>query len=82
MKPRESNLIGKQFKDDDGKLLQGPFYFTITDLTQPTGVLATFYHYKDGLIHGSPAIAYPDGQEEDWEMGNFVRISQVSFSER
>jgi hypothetical protein len=46
------------------------------------GIRTTVYHFKEGKLHGTPAIQYPDGLEEDWDNGNFIKISLLPWSER
>ena len=82
MAPREPELIGKTFSAEDGTLLEGPYFFNEPNEEYATGFKTTEYNYKNGKIHGSPAIMYPDGQEEDWDNGNFVEISLLPWSER
>jgi len=80
--PREPELAGKCTTDDEGKPLNGEYALGYYDPESPVYYTRTIYNYKDGKIHGSPAIIYPDGQEEDWDKGEFVKISLIPFDER
>ena len=82
MRPRQPSLIGKIFKDTDGTYYHGQRFIQIADSDMPTGYVTTEIHYLDGKIHGKPAIIYPDGQEEEWENGNFIAISALPYSQR
>jgi len=82
MSPREPEKIGQIFKDEDGKPLEGQKVLKQPDEDSTTGFIDTFYSFKNGKIHGTPAIEYPDGQEEDWDNGSFVKIALPPLMER
>ena len=83
MKPREPELEGKVFCDPKTKEpYEGLRLIMIPDDTMPTYHDITKVWYEEGKLHGTPAIAYSDGQEEDWLNGTFVRVSRLPFHQR
>jgi antitoxin component YwqK of YwqJK toxin-antitoxin module len=77
--PREPEKVGKIFTDKNGKKYNGKYFYRIPDVNEITGFIATELNYLDGKLHGSPAISYPDGQQEEWKNGNFVKILRFPF---
>jgi hypothetical protein len=74
MSARQPELLNKRFNDAHGKPLEGLRFININDEKMPTGFSSTKINYHKGKIHGSPAITYPDGLEEEWNEGVFVKI--------
>ena len=74
MIPREPKLIGKSFLKEN-KPLNGRYVYKTPNPNHPTGWTKTVYFFKNGKLHGTPAMIYPDGREEDWDNGNFIKIS-------
>jgi len=72
--PREPELIGKIFKDKDGKELQGQYFKRLIDINSFGGSIDTEYNFLNGKIHGERAIWYPDGLVESWDNGKFVKV--------
>jgi len=72
--PREPDLVGKIFKDKDGKELQGQYFKRIIDFEAFGGSIDTEYNFFNGKIHGEHAIWYPDGLVESWDNGKFVKV--------
>ncbi|MDR0312708.1 MAG: hypothetical protein LBI14_03850 [Treponema sp.] len=81
MGPREKELIGKIFKDKDGKPYQDVRFLQVPNRKYATGYMVTVLNFRDGKLHGSPAIVYPDGWEEDWEDGNFIKVSRPPYNQ-
>jgi hypothetical protein len=67
---------------EDKKLYEGLMFFDVPDLNHPTGFSSTQIFFSDGKVHGNPAIIYPDGLEEQWEKGVFVRVTELPYSSR
>ena len=84
MKPRESDLTGKVFSDDDGNKYQGLRVIQVPtdDEESIFGVIETYVEYNEGKFHGKPAIKYPDGLEEEWDNGIFVKVLELPYKER
>jgi hypothetical protein len=82
MKLRLPELIGKIFSDENGLRYDGQRFIKIPNPNMPTGFQTTEINYLHGKIHGSPAIVYPDGQEEEWNDGNFVQLLALPYSQR
>jgi hypothetical protein len=82
MNARQPNLTNKRFTDEKGKLLEGLRFINVNDENMPTGFTTTRINYYHGKIHGSPAIVYPDGLEEEWNEGIFVKILYPPYSQR
>jgi len=82
MKARQSELIGKVFTDEQGKKYEGQRFIQINRDDMPTGFLTIEINYLHGKIHGKPGIRYPDGQEEDWQHGTFLKISKLPYAQR
>jgi hypothetical protein len=82
MKARQSELAGKIFSDKNGNKYEGQRFIDIFNPGYPTGFLSTEIHYFNGRIHGSPAIIYPDGLEEEWREGSFVKTLAGPYSNR
>ena len=78
---REPELIGKVFTDEKGKKYQGQRFLMVLDRTMPSGFLNTEIWYKDGKVHGKPAIRYPDGLTEEWKDGNFVAVLDLPYGQ-
>jgi hypothetical protein len=81
MGPREKELIGKIFKDKDGKPYQDVRWLCVPNKEYAMGAVITIINYRDGKLHGSPAIKYPDGWEEEWEDGNFIKVLRPPFNQ-
>lgn len=79
---REPELAGKVFSGEDGVKYEGERFIQINDDSMPTGFLTTAVNYRHGKLHGCPAISYPDGLEEEWKDGNFVRVKALPYAER
>ena len=84
MSARQPELIGKTFTDEDGHKYEGWRYLTkyTNNPEYPTGMIITDVQYRNGKVHGNPAIVYQDGQEEQWDNGQFVKILELPFCER
>ena len=82
MPTRQLEWEGKIFCDSDDKPHNGEMFYDIPDDSYTTGFLTTILHFKDGKIHGSPAIIYPDGMEEEWDNGAFVKVIKPPYAER
>jgi hypothetical protein len=78
-KPRQPELEGKTFKEKDGKLSQGQINILLPDPDNNANTIYTLIWYKDGKIHGRPAIIYYDGLEEEWHDGKFVSVYRLPF---
>jgi len=75
MKPREPSLVGKRFKDDNGKPRNGVFFINEDNKDLPGFSISTVYHFKNGKLDGNPAVNYPDGLMEKWIDGQYMGIS-------
>ena len=73
-KPRQKELEDKIFKDEKGVLYHGQRFLMEPSPDVPFASLKTEIWYKNGKIHGKPAIVYPDGLEEHWENGKFIEM--------
>jgi hypothetical protein len=82
MRQRQPELSGKIFTDKNGAKYEGQRFIKIPDLNMPTGFQTIEIHYLHGKLHGSPAIVYPDGQEEEWENGNFTQLLALPYPKR
>jgi hypothetical protein len=82
MNPRQANLINKRFNDENGKPLEGLRFIKINDERMPTGFSTTRINYHNGKIHGSPAIVYSDGLEEEWNEGVFIKVLYPPYDQR
>jgi len=82
MGPREKELIGKVFKDENGIPYQGQRFIQVVNLDTITGFMDTEMNYLNGKAHGNPAIIYPDGLEEQWENGSFIKTTHLPNAER
>jgi hypothetical protein len=80
--PREPKLAGKTFIGNDGIKYEGQRFIDIPDITMPEGYRTTEVWYKDGKIHGKPAIRYPDGQAEEWHDGKFIQVLSLPYNQR
>ena len=79
MEPREPDLIDKVFKDDDGEPLNGQYFLSVRNEKERFSTHTTEYNYYNGKIHGEQAIIYPDGLEETWENGVFIKINRPPY---
>jgi hypothetical protein len=77
--PTQKELEDKVFTDEEGEMYQGQRFIDVPDVTRPEGFSSTEVWYKDGKIHGTPGIRYPDGLEEDWNHGKFVIIRRPPY---
>ena len=82
MTPRQPELIGQVFTDKNNVKYEGQRFIQINDKSMPTGFITTEINYLHGKIHGKPAIIYPDGLEEDWDNGTFIKVSGLPFPQR
>ena len=82
MEPRQPDLVGKTFRDEDGELLEGQYILTVPSKTDKFASERTEYLYHEGKIHGKPAIIYYDGLQENWENGKFIEVRNPPFHER
>ncbi|MDR0313992.1 MAG: hypothetical protein LBI14_10385 [Treponema sp.] len=80
--PREKELVGKVFTDEEGRPYQGQRFILRRDESYVQGFEETGVCYRDGKIHGSPAIEYHDGLKEEWENGNFIKVLKLPYAER
>jgi len=80
--PREPEFSGKVFKDEKGKPYQGERVIGIPDCSSATMYQEIIVFYRNGKLHGDPAIIYPDGLAETWEDGVFVRINDLPYAQR
>jgi hypothetical protein len=74
MGPRIKELIGQVFIDKDGNPFQDTIFFTTPAPHLVSGTRDIVIEFLDGKVHGTPAIRFYDGQQENWENGNFVEI--------
>ena len=81
---RQPELQKKVFADPDGKKYEGKRYIInpTSDSNYSTGYINCEVNYHNGKIHGSPAITFPDGLEEEWNNGKFVKILSLPYSNR
>jgi hypothetical protein len=82
MKERQPELAGKIFTDKNSVKYEGLRFIKIPNLKMPTGFQTIEIHYLHGKIHGSPAIIYPDGREEEWENGSFTQLLALPYPKR
>jgi hypothetical protein len=82
VKQRQPELNNKTFTDKKGTKYEGQRFIKIPNPDMPTGFQTIEIHYLHGKIHGSPAIIYPDGREEEWENGNFTQLLAVPYPKR
>jgi hypothetical protein len=82
MEQRQPELTGKIFTDKNGIKYEGQRFIKIPNPDMPTGFQTIEVHYLHGKIHGSPAIVYPDGSEEEWENGDFKQLLALPYSKR
>jgi len=82
MQPRQKELVGKTFFDKEGNKYEGWRYILEKNEKMDTGYDETQVRYKNGKLHGEPAIVYQDGREEDWQDGFFVKVAELPFSQR
>ena len=80
-KARQPELENRIFKDKQNKPYQGTMFLMIPDFSQPLSFLNIEFFFKDGKIHGERAIKYPDGYEETWENGKFIKMHLPPFSQ-
>jgi len=80
-KPRNPECENRIFSDDKGNKFQGTMFLTIPDFNQPLSFLNIELYFKDGKIDGERAIIYPDGYEETWENGKFVKVNEPPWSQ-
>ncbi|MCL2411889.1 MAG: hypothetical protein FWC97_09640 [Treponema sp.] len=81
MTPRQPQLQNKVFKDDKGVPYNGQRVIVVPtkDKNYFSGYIETWVTYNNGKLHGNPAIIYPDGLEEEWDNGKFVKISSPAY---
>jgi hypothetical protein len=82
MEPRQPELANKIFYDENKKKYNGQRFLQKADNEMPSGITLTEVNYLNGKIHGNPAIIYPDGLEEDWQNGNFVKVNKLPYAQR
>jgi antitoxin component YwqK of YwqJK toxin-antitoxin module len=83
MKPRQPEFENKIFSGDEGnyngwRVLVSPDF----ENEKGSGFVEIHIFYKDGKVDGDPAILYPDGLEETWENGKFVKVAQLPYKQR
>jgi hypothetical protein len=80
---RSPEYIDKIWKDEKtGVPLEGKRFLNVYEPESPTGALSTELMFHKGKVHGDPAIFYPDGLEETWENGKFVKVSALPYPDR
>jgi len=84
LKPRQPEFANRVFKDEDGTPYQGQRVIVLLDPDPDSlsGLLHIKVEYRNGKLHGDPAIVYPDGLEETWEDGAFVKIKSLPYARR
>jgi hypothetical protein len=82
MIPRNPELAGKTFRDENGKPLEGTKYLIVDDASMYFGFSSIILNYMNGKLHGTPAVKYPDGQQEVWENGQFISLLAPPYKER
>jgi len=80
-KPRNPEYEDRIFSDDKGNKYQGTMFSMTPDFNQPLSFLNIEIYFKDGKIDGERAIKYPDGYEETWENGKFVKVYALPYSQ-
>jgi hypothetical protein len=81
-KPRSNEYEDKVFTDKNGIKYQGQRFIPqpqFNDIEDDRSYPCIEIWYLDGKLHGSPAIVYPDGLEEEWTDGKFEKILQLPF---
>jgi len=81
-KPRQPEFEDRVFSDENGNKYQGVMVHNAADYDLEQGYLSTYYSFKDGKIDGERAIEYPDGLEETWKDGKFVRVRALPLAQR
>jgi len=80
-KPRNPEYENRIFTDDNGNKYQGTMFLMTPDFSQPLSFLNIEIYFEDGKIDGERAIKYPDGYEETWENGKFVKVYALPYSQ-
>jgi hypothetical protein len=84
-KPRNNEYEDKIYTDEKGKPYQGQRFIIPPYDTERlkrelnAGDDSIEVWYKDGKLHGDPAIEYPDGLAEEWDNGKFVKTMRLPF---
>ncbi|MDR0319902.1 MAG: hypothetical protein LBI28_00220 [Treponema sp.] len=80
MGPRIKDLVGQVLTNKDGSPLQGTMVFATPAPHCVSGTRDIIIEFLDGKIHGTPAIRFSDGQQEDWENGNFIKVVHPPYN--
>jgi len=81
-KPRSNEYEDKVFTDEKGIKYQGQLFKPLPqsdDIRNQRCYPCIEFWFLDGKLHGNPAIVYPDGLEEEWIDGKFVKTLQLPF---
>jgi len=80
--PRNPEYQNKIFPDEKGVPCTDTMYRYEVSPKDPDDMECTIIQVKNGLLHGSPAICYHDGLEEEWENGVFIKTLELPYNYR
>jgi len=79
---RSPEFVDRIDTDKNGVPYEGERQLLVPTEERLDGFWTTVLMYHKGKLHGEPAIRYPDGLEEVWENGKFVRVFKLPYSDR